>query len=228
MAAAHLAAQLRPAPASFDVFLSMGSAHPLSNGLLASMTLPLGMPMDLPEGVRAFRALRRHRLQSLGERLFGRYPAAFDDAGPGSPGRGAAIRLWVGLDRPWIAHALRVVSYVRPLFSEHAWLALAPKVRPLVGLVSTVGRPAGGMRIEALDAEGNPLASVEYFAARNGLTVPALPPVWAACALLGRARPGCYSLRELITFEETVLSLRAHGCEVIVAAGKEPLLAPPP
>jgi hypothetical protein len=216
LTALHLVERLDGLPSRFEVFLSMGSANPLTPGMLASLTLPLGMPLHSPDGAVAYRELRLHELRDLGERLFGRYPAPFDAEGLRVGERRFPARFWVGLDRRWIVQALRVASYLRPCFSERGWLVLMARLRPLVGQASRFGSYPGGMRVEAIDAAHKLLGAVDYFAARDGLTIPALPPVWAAKALPAGASPGYHALSELVTFGEASASLRSYGFEVNV------------
>src|SRR5262245_50455700 len=216
LSAAHLTERLGAVPSAFEVFLSMGSANPLTPGLLASLTLQLGVPLRSPDGGVSYRQLRRRRLRGLGPRLFGRYPSPFDEQGLNLGDRRVITRFWVGLDRSWIVHALRAVSYLRPRFRDRTWIALAEKARPLVGLANLVGGRAGGLRIEALDVAGHVPGAVNYLAPREALNIPALPSVWAARALLDVARPGFRPLRALVTFDEAASSLRAHGFEVFV------------
>jgi hypothetical protein len=213
LSAARLAERLGAAPPAFEVFLSMGSANRLTPGLLASLTLQLGVPLRSPDGGVSYRRLRRRTLYGLGPRLFGRYPAPFDEQGLDLGGRRVPARFWVGLDRSWIVHALRAVSYLRPRFGDRTWIALTEKARPLMALANRVGGHAGGMRVEALDATGNVLGAVNYLAHREALNIPALPSLWAARALLDGAEPGYRPLRTLVTFDRAAASLYAQGYE---------------
>src|SRR5262249_27304534 len=74
LSAAHLAERLGAVPSAFEIFLSMGSANRLTPGLLASLTLQLGVPLRSPEGGLSYRQLRRRRLRGLGPRLSAPYP----------------------------------------------------------------------------------------------------------------------------------------------------------
>ncbi len=245
LSAGHLAEVIGAAPGAFDVFLSMGSANRLTPGLLASLTLQLGVPLRSPEGSgedtgtsaswraggASYRELRRRRMYGLGERLFGRYPSPFDVHGIrlGDEREGGRVptRFWVGLDRAWIVHTLRGVSYLRPRFADRTWIALVERVRPLVGLANAIGGTAGGLRIEALDAAGTVLGAVNVKAEREGLNIPALPAVWAARALATGSEPGYRPLRSLVTFDAAAASLRGHGYEVVVEPGSSPLTNAP-
>src|SRR5215472_7730195 len=202
LSAAHLTERLGAVPTAFDLFLSMGSANRLTPGLLASLTLPLGVRLHSPDGGVSYRQLRRRHLHCLGPRLFGRYPSPFDAQGLNLGDRRVLTRFWVGLDRSWIVYALRALSYLRPRFRDRTWIAMAEKAQPLVALANRVGGRVGGLRMEALDVAGNVLGAVNYLAPREALNIPALPSVWAARALLAVAQPGFRPLRTLVTFEE--------------------------
>jgi hypothetical protein len=222
LSAAYLTERLGAVPSAFEVFLSMGSANRLTPGLLASLTLQLGLRLRSADGGVSYRQLRRRRLHGLGPRRFGRYPSPFDEQGLNLGDRRVITRFWVGLDRSWIVYALWALSYLRPHFRDRTWIALAEGARPLVGLANLVGGRAGGLRIEALDAVGNVLGAVNYLAPREALNIPALPSVWAARALLDVAQPGFRPLRTLVTFDEAATSLRAHGFEVFVQVPATP------
>jgi hypothetical protein len=214
LTAAHLCERLETVPSAFDVYLSMGSANPLTPGLLASLTLQLGVPLRSADGGLSYRKLRPRHLAGLGRRLFGRYPSPFDEHGLILAGRRIATCFWVGLDRTWIVHALRGLSYLRPYFGEKTWIALTEKARPLVGWANRVGGRAGGMRIEALDPDENVLAAANFLAPCEGLNIPALPSVWAARALLDKSQPGLCSLATLVTFAQAQNSLQSHAFHV--------------
>jgi hypothetical protein len=216
LSAAHLAERLGVAPSAFEIYLSMGSANRLTPGLLASLTLPLGVRLQSPDGGVSYRRLRRRHLRGLGPRLFGRYPSPFDERGLNLGNRRVSARFWVGLDRSWIVYALRALSYLRPRFRDRTWIALAERARPLVALANRFGGHVGGLHIEALDVSGHVLGTVNYLAPREGLNTPALPSVWAARALLAGTRPGFRPLRTSVTFEEAATSLRGQGFEVSV------------
>jgi hypothetical protein len=222
LSAAHLTERLGTVPSAFEVFLAMGSANRLTPGLLASLTLQLGVPLRAPDGGVSFRQVRRRHLHGLGSRLFGRYPSPFDEPGLDLGDQCVITRFWVGLDRSWIVYALQALSYVRPRFRDRTWMALAEKARPLVGMANLVGGRAGGLRIEALNGIGNVLGAVNYLAPREALNIPALPSVWAARALLDIDQPGIRPLRTLVTFEQAATSLRAHGFEVFVDLSARP------
>jgi hypothetical protein len=216
LSAAHLGDRLGVVPAAFELFLSMGSANPLTPGLLVSLTLQLGVRLRSPDGGGSYRRLRRRCLRGLGPRLFGRYPSPFDERGLTLGDRQVPTRFWVGLDRSWIVYALRALSYLRPRFRDRTWVALAEPARPAVGLANLVGGTAGGLRVEALDAERRVLGVVNCRAPREGLNIPALPSLWAARALLDVARHGLRPLRTLVTFQEAAMSMRTHGFDVFV------------
>ena len=215
LAATHLRVLIGCVPASFDVFLSMGSANPLTPGLLASLTLQLGVPLRSAGGGRSYRRLRWRRMHGLGRRLFGRYPSPFDEPGLMVQNQGVPTRFWVGLDRSWIVHALRAASFLRPHFRDRTWISLTERVRPLIGWANWIGGYAGGLRVEALSTTGEVLGAVNFLAKREGLNIPALPSIWAARALLQTPARGLQPLARLVTFAEAAASLRRHGYEVM-------------
>jgi hypothetical protein len=139
LSAAHLTERLGAVPSELEVFLSMGSANRLTPGLLASLTLQLGVGLRSPDVGASYRQLRRRRLHGLGPRLFGRYPSPFDSLGMNLGDRRVITRFRVGLDRSWIVCALWAVSYLRTRFRDRTWTALVEKARPLVGLANLVG-----------------------------------------------------------------------------------------
>jgi hypothetical protein len=216
LSAAHLTERLGAAPSAFEIFLSMGSANRLTPGLLVSLTLPLGVRLRSPEGGISYRQLRWRHLQGLGPRLFGRYPSPFDEQGLNLEDRRVHTRFWVRLDRSWMVYALWTLSYLRPCFRDHTWIALDEKVRRLVALANRLGGRVGGLRIEAWDAASNVLGAVNYLAPCEALDIPAFPSIWAARALLAMAQTGFRPLRTLVTFVEAATSLRGHGFEVFV------------
>ena len=215
LAATHLCGQIGCVPASFDVFLSMGSANPLTSGLLASLTLQLGVPLRSAGGGRSYRRLRWRQMHGLGRRLFGRYPSPFDEPGLIAANQGVPTRFWVGLDRSWIVQALRAVSFLRPRFRDRTWISLTERVRPLIAWTNWIGGFAGALRVEALSITGEVLGAVNFLAKREGLNIPALPSVWAARALLRSTAVGLQPLARLMTFSEAAASLRRHGYEVL-------------
>ena len=85
---------------------------------------------------------------------------------------------------------------------------------PAARLARFAGTPRGALRVEALDAHGAALAAVEVVAERDGLDVPAAPPLWAARALRGTSRSGVLRLADLVTPDEALAGLRALGCAV--------------
>jgi hypothetical protein len=222
LSVAHLTERLGVAPSEIGIFLSMGSANRLTPGLLASLTLPLGVRLHSPDGGVCYRHLRRRHLHGLGPRLFGRYPSPFDAQGLNLGDRRVPARFWIGLDRSWIVYALRALSYLRPRVCDRTWIALAEKARPLVALANRVGGRVGGLRIEALDEAGNVLGAVNYLAPREALNIPAMPSVWAAGALLAGAGPGLRPLHKLVTFDAASTSLRGQGFEVLVELSPAP------
>jgi hypothetical protein len=87
--------------------------------------------------------------------------------------------------------------------------------RPATRLVTRLGAERGVLAVEALAAGGSVLARVEILAP-HGLDLAALPPVWAARALLASAAlpPGARGLADLASPGELSGWMRAAGWSV--------------
>jgi hypothetical protein len=195
------------------VLLGMGTANPVSPALLYSLLMPLGA--QAPDGGRYYDSLVRKRLRGLPARLYGRFPSPFDAAGVRVGGRALPTTFYAGLDRAAAVYALWWAARVVPHLSRGALSRLCRLARPALPLVQALGTPIGVLSVEALDGEGRLVAEVEVRAQREGLNVPALPSVWAACRLLaGGPWSGPLRLPQLIAPQEAAGWLRAEGYRV--------------
>lgn len=203
--------------------LSIGTNNDASATLLYSMLLPIGRAK--PQGSRWFKEtwLRDHG--AVGTRRYSTYPSGLESAGVSLGDRTVPLRFGFGFDRRSYTRALHTLSRVvgatpRGLLhlGSRIGAAVSPLARPL-------GTRIGIMAIDALDASGAVLDSVEIIARHNGLDVPAWPSVWAAEALLAMPNAsGSISLADLVSPDTAISKLVTAGFEVVLRSA-EPALA---
>lgn len=195
-----------PGVARIDAWLSMGSANAVSAALLEGLLAPLGRLA--PDGARYFGQVET---REIGDRRlrFGRHPAALADVP-------VPVRLHVGFDRAPLVFALRAVAPALGRLSADSVARLARVGAPLASVAHPFGTPRGVLRVEALDAAGRALASIEVEARADGLDVPAWPAVWAVQRLLqADSGPGrALSLADLVPHAEALAALRSAGFDV--------------
>jgi hypothetical protein len=197
-----------------EAHLSLGSRNPVSFGLLYGLLRPLGGKG--PDGEAWFRKLHRFRFADGLVRSFGSYPIALGD-GVAIAGRRVPVRLFVGFDRGFVNRALAEAARFVPALEGRSLARLARWALPVANAARAVGGAEGRLCVDALDARGRRLAAVEVRAERDGLDVPATPPVWAAQRLAGGAEipPGVRSLDEIIPLAEALDQLRKRGYTVL-------------
>ncbi|MBK8205893.1 MAG: saccharopine dehydrogenase NADP-binding domain-containing protein [Planctomycetes bacterium] len=203
--------------------LSIGTNNDASATLLYSMLLPIGRAK--PQGSRWFGEswLRDHG--AIGTRRYSTYPSGLESIGVSLGDRIVPLRFGFGFDRRSYTSALRMVSRVvgatpRGLlhFGSRIGAAMSPLARPL-------GTRVGIMAIDALDASGDVLDSIEIIARNNGLDVPSWPSVWAAEALLAKPNAsGSISLADLVTPDMARSKLVAAGFEVATESAEPALV----
>lgn len=201
--------------ARVGAWLSMGSANPVSAGLLVGLLTPLGR--RAPDGSRWF-ARSESGATSDGRRLrFGSYPAPFPARGMRLGARRVAVHLHVGFDRAWITRSLVLLAHVLGRMPAGVVARVAPILLPFVRLARPLGTPRGVLAVVAEDARGRELTRVEVHARAAGLDVPALPAVFVARRLLepgGFAGAGLLGLDRVVPFERAVAWLGEAGYEV--------------
>ena len=190
-----------------EAWLSMGSANAVSGALLQGLLAPLGRLA--PDGERYFGRVETRR---IGDRTlrFGRHPSGLGN----TP---LPVRFFAGFDRAPLVRALRIAAPALGRLSEPTIARLARLGAPFAGLARPFGTPRGVLRVEALGAEGNPIAAVEVEAQRDGLDVPAWPAVWVARQLLRAETPptGALSLADVVPYGAALGDLRSAGFDVV-------------
>src|SRR5262249_51651387 len=156
--------------------------NPVSPTLLFSLLQPLGG--RAPDGNRYFDRLIPHRPHSLPTRLYGRYPSAFDGRGIRIADHVVPARFHAGFDRGYIGCLLWGAAGRLPYLSPSQLHALCRVAQPALPLVQALGTPVGVLTVQGLDGRRRVVATVEVRAAREGLTVPSLPAIWAVRRLL--------------------------------------------
>jgi hypothetical protein len=182
-----------PGAVALRAWLSIGSRKPVSAALLYALLRPLGR--SAPGGERFPGAVVRRRIQGA-DFWFGRHPWPRGASGARVAGRGVAVDYRVGMDHRGQAQALRVLAPLLGLAPERVLRRACRALQPATRLVQRLGAERGVLAVEALDAGGAVLGSVEVLAPR-GLDLAALPSVWAARALLGGGAPGARSFADL-------------------------------
>jgi hypothetical protein len=201
-----------PGAVALRSWLSVGSRKRVSAALLYALLRPLGRRG--PEGRRAPGPVTPHLVQ--GARFwFGRHPWPRGAEGARCGDRRVPVDYRIGMDHRAQALALRGLAPLLGLLPERALLRACRTVRPATRLVRSLGAERGVLAVEALAADGSALARVEILAPR-GLDLAALPPVWAARALLALPSlpPGARSLADLASPGELAAWMRAEGWSV--------------
>ncbi len=203
--------------ASLAAFLSLGSRNPVGEGLLLGLLRPLGRPA--PDGGRFFAATLGRRGPG-GRRLrYGRYPTGFADDRlrlGGVGGRRLPFRFFVGFDRSLLTRGLRLAAPLLARIPDAALGRLARVALPAARAWSPLGTPRGSLVLEARAADDAVLATLEVVAEREGLDIPASPPVWIARRLHagGPERAGLRDLDEVVSLEEAIAWLGEAGYAV--------------
>ena len=205
--------------------LSIGTNNESSSTLLYSMLAPIGRERGQTlflagqkQGLSPSRWfsqtwLRKH--EGLPARRYGLYPGGLED-GLKVGERVVPATFGFGFDRRSYTLALWLLA---PLVgaTPRALLRLGAKVgNALAPLARPLGTKIGIMSLDALDANGAAIGSVEIRATANGLDVPSWPSVWAAERLVGETDipANCTSIADLIDPDDATRRLRASGFEV--------------
>jgi hypothetical protein len=196
--------------ARVSAYLSVGSANPVSAGLLASLLAPLGR--EAPGGARWFHELRALSTRDGRTLRFGSYPAAFPAGSVALAERRVAARFFFGFDRAALTALLRLAAPALGRLPERSVAALARGLVPFANALRAFGTPRGLVALIAEDAAGRELARIELAASERGLDIPAAPPAWlAGCLVRGEALPsGALELAELVAASDGLGWLRSR------------------
>ena len=201
--------------ASVRAQLSIGTNNPSSGTLLFSMLDPVGR-----SGARGhwFDHTWRHSHADLPSRRYGVYPGGVDRIDLG--GRAVPLKFGFGLDRSGYTRCLSLGAPLLAATPRTLLRVAAVAGSALAPLVKGFGTRIGILAVDALDADGELLQTIEVRARDNGLDVPAWPSVWAAETLIGGIiKSGSLTLGDLITPESAIERLRQAGYEVLGQGG---------
>jgi len=201
-----------PGAVALRAWLSVGSRKPVSGALLYALLRPLGR--RAPGGGRFPGPVVRRSVHGAAF-WFGRHPWPRGTSGARCGSRRVPVDYRVGMDHRGQALALRALAPLIGLLPEPALLRACRAARPVTTLVTRLGAPRGVFALEALSAGGDVLGGLEILAPQ-GLDLAALPPVWAARALLASPdqAPGARSLAELAAPGELGAWMRSEGWTV--------------
>jgi hypothetical protein len=205
---------LRADVASLSAWLSMGSANPVSRGLVAGLLTPLGR--KAPGGGRWFTKLVRAEI-SDGRRLrYAAWPAPYPRRGLRLGARRVPIRFYAGFDRLWVTAGLRLAAPLLGRLPRRSIPVLAAAALPFVRAASLFGTPLGVLLVRAEDERGAELDRIEVHARANGLDVPAAPVIWVVRSLLdgGLADGGLFGVEDVVPPSAAFAWLREAGYEV--------------
>lgn len=203
-----------------DIRLSLGSANPLSTGLLFSLLRPLGQSPDA-EHKPWFRQLFTFTHMDGRVRQYGNYPVPLSN-----PivfhNRSVGISFAAGFDFMVINVLLYLAGFILPHLSDRTLLKLCLGILPPLNLIwgnlfKLMGSTEGRLALIASNSAHFPVEQIELKATANGLDIPAITAVWAAqkivagAPLSGSSIRGCVGLEELISGNEVIQHLTQEG-----------------
>jgi len=204
--------------ARVEVWLSLGSANPLSRGLATGLLGPLGQPR--PDGRRWFSRLEALRSRDGRVRRYGGYPAAFPSRGLRLGARRVPVTFHVGFDRAWLGRGLVLAGRLLGRLPAGAPQGAARLLVPLARLLRPFGTREGLLTLVARDGQGAELERTELRARARGLDLPAAPVVWVVQALAAGSLPaGVVGLDRVVTRSHARSWLREAGYELREGSG---------
>ena len=200
-------------------YLSVGSANPVSAGLLVSLLAPLGRPAA--GGARWFEELRALRTSDGRTLRFGSYPAAFSQGRVPAGAVPALARFYFGFDRAALVALLHLAAPLLARIADTALPRFAQALLPFARAAGVFGTPRGVLAVVGETAAGEEIARIELSATARGLDIPAAPPAWIAAQLAqGGALPaGARELSELVPFTDVVRWVRADAAYALTERG---------
>ena len=210
LASALAASPRAPEIARVSVYLSVGSANPVSAGLLASLLAPLGRA--LPGAARCFGSLRALRTSAGRTLRFGSYPAAFEHGALILGARSVPVHFAFGFDRAALTALLRALAPLLARIPPLAFARLAPALLPFARVAQLFGTPLGVLVVVAEGGGGEEIARLELAARAHGLDVPAAPPAFIAARLARgeQLRAGSAELHELVPLADVLSWVRSR------------------
>lgn len=210
-----------PRIAHIDIRLSLGSANPLSTGLLFSLLRPLGQLSGSAERKPWFRQLSTFTHMDGRIRQYGNYPVPLSN-----PivlhNRSVGISFATGFDFMAINVLLSLASFILPHLSDRILYTLCQLILPPMNLIwgnlfKLIGSAEGRLTLVACDLAHFPVEQIELKATANGLDIPAITAVWAAQKIVthdplsGSSIRGCVGLEQLISGNEVIQRLTQEG-----------------
>jgi len=201
---------------SINVYLNLGSANPVSYGLMNGLLQPLGRVLS--DGNKCFRKLQVRCHRDGIKKQYGLYLAPFDD-GVLVGNKKIPLVFYTGFDRQYINVGLLVASFLIPFLSKNTVNYLSRFSLLPANIARKFGRKEGCLVIEARDINNNVLDEIEIIARQDGLKLPSAPVVWVSKALLSnQATPLSYGnvdLSDFISIPKATEWIRGRGYEVL-------------
>jgi hypothetical protein len=207
--------------AHIDIRLNLGSANPLSAGLLFGLLRPLGQISDGVERKPWFRQLSTFTHMDGQIRQYGNYPVPLSN-----PmifhNRSVGISFATGFDFMVINVLLSLASFILPHLSDRVLLKSCLWILPPVNLIwgslfKRIGSAEGRLTLTTYDQAHAPVEQIELKATANGLDIPAITAVWAVQKIVANnllsdpAMRGCVGLEQLISGNEVMQRLIQEG-----------------
>jgi hypothetical protein len=204
-----------------STYLSVGSANPVSAGLLVSMLAPLGR--EAAGGSRAYSSLRTLRTSDGRTLRFGSYPAAFANGRVAVGGVPAPASFYFGFDRAPLVALLHLASRLLARIPLRALPGVAAALLPVARALGVFGTSRGVLALVGENALGEQIARIELSAAKRGLDIPAAPPAWIAARLArdGTLPGGARELCELAPLGDVLGWIRADAARSLHASPPE-------
>jgi NAD(P)-dependent dehydrogenase (short-subunit alcohol dehydrogenase family) len=204
-----------------SAYLSVGSANPVSAGLLASMLAPLGRAAA--GGSRAYSTLRGLRASDGRTLRFGSYPAAFANGRVAVGAVPAQASFYFGFDRAPLASLLHLASRLVARIPRRALPGIAAALLPFARALGVFGTPRGLLVVVGENALGGEIARIELAATARGLDIPAAPPAWIVARLArdGTLPGGARELSDLVSLADVVRWVRADAAYALHERGLE-------